>query len=130
MLGKMRPLLQQKVDSNNEKLVIEITKEAFELFNNNNLIDGLKKLIDNLDGVGIATASYIGALMRPDLCPIMYDEVIQEITNTKIKYDFKTYIKIQKKIIEIIDNINNLKFFKNPITAEEVSRIFFLKIEI
>ena len=117
MLGKMRPL-QKKVDGNDPNTVINITKEAFLLLEScassklrqksGNLIEGLKKLIDNLDGIGIATASYIGALVRPDICPIMYDEVIEEITGPKIKYDLKTYIIIQKKIMEIVNNINNI----------------------
>jgi hypothetical protein len=129
MLGKMRPL-QKKVDGNDPNTVIKITKEAFELLQAGNLIEGLKKLIDNLDGIGIATASYIGALIRPDICPIMYDEVIMELTGPKIKYDLKTYIKIQEKIMEIVNNINNINKLnqkKNTITAEEVSRIILIK---
>lgn len=128
MLGKMRPL-QKKVDGNDPNKVITITKEAFTLLKAGNLIEGLKKLIDNLDGIGIATASYIAALVRPDICPIMYDEVIEEMTGPKIKYDLKTYIKIQEKIMGIVNYINNLNKLnqKNIITAEEVSRIIWIK---
>ena len=128
MLGKMRPL-QKKVDGNDPNKVITITKEAFTLLKAGNLIEGLKKLINNLDGIGIATASYIATLVRPDICPIMYDEVIEEITGSKIKYDLKTYIKIQEKIMGIVNYINNLNKLnqKNIITAEEVSRIIWIK---
>jgi len=123
MLGKMRPL-QKKVDGNDPDKVITITKEAVTLLKAGNLIEGLKKLIDNLNGIGIATASYIAALVRPDICPIMYDEVIMELTGPKIKYDLKTYLKIQEKIIEIANNINQKK---KIITAEEISRIIWIK---
>jgi hypothetical protein len=126
MLGKMRPL-QKKVDGNDPNKVITITKEAFTLLKAGNLIEGLKKLIDNLDGIGIATASYIATLVRPDICPIMYDEVIEEITGPKIKYDLKTYLKIQEKIIETVNNLNNLNQKKYTITAEEISRIIWIK---
>jgi hypothetical protein len=134
MLGKMRPL-QKKVDGNDPEKVINTTKEAFLLLKENNLIEGLKKLIDNLDGIGIATASYIGALVRPDIYPIMYDEVIIELTGPKIKYDLKTYIKIQEKIMEIANNINNLNNLnklnklnkKQIITAKEISLIIWIK---
>ena len=139
MLGKMRPL-QKKVDGNDPNKVINITKEAFELLKVGNLIEGLKKLIDNLDGIGIATASYIGALVRPDICPIMYDEVIVELTSTKIKYDLKTYIIIQKKIMgvlrklqisdEIVNyglKVENKQMIPKKISAEEVSRIIWIK---
>ena len=149
MLGKMRPL-QKKVDDNDPNTVINTTKEAFLLLKTGNLIEGLKKLIDNLDGIGIATASYIGALVRPDICPIMYDEVIMELTGPKIKYDLKTYIKIQEKIMgvlcklqtppeimrklpissEKVNHINNLNQKKNIITAEEISRIIWIKGKI
>ena len=128
MLGKMRPL-QKKVDDNDPNTVINTTKEAFTLLKSGNLIEGLKKLIDNLDGIGIATASYIATLVRPDICPIMYDEVIEEITGPKIKYDVKTYLKIQEKIMGIVNYINNLNKLnqKYIITAEEVSRIIWIK---
>ena len=124
----MRPL-QKKVDGNDPDKVIITTKEAFTLLKSGNLIEGLKKLIDNLDGIGIATASYIATLVRPDICPIMYDEVIEEITGPKIKYDVKTYLKIQEKIMGIVNYINNLNKLnqKYIITAEEVSRIIWIK---
>lgn len=74
--GKMRPL-QKLVDSNDEKIVISTSIEAIKLFKENNWEGGLKILENNLKGVGIATASYIGSLIRPDLCPIMSDEDIK-----------------------------------------------------
>jgi hypothetical protein len=60
----------------------------------------------------------------------MYDEVIEEITGPKIKYDLKTYLKIQEKIIETVNYLNNLNKLnqkKNIITSEEISRIIWIK---
>ena len=103
--GVMRPILLKQITNNDPELVISSTKIAIQLLNSGDWIKGLEKLINNLNGVGIATASYIGAIVRPDLCPIMSDEVI-EIINGKIDYTMKCYKLIQKTLVEKAAKLN------------------------
>jgi len=119
--GKMRPL-QKRIDNNDPNIVKSCTKKAIKLLDDGKWIDGLKVMIDELDGVGIATASYIAALVRPDLCPVMSDEIIQLCSNDKIVYSFAVYKKIQKKLFVKITNLNlkNSVFSWNMLNTEIV----------
>ena len=119
--GKMRPL-QKRIDNNDPNIVKSCTKKAIKLLDDGKWIDGLKVMIDELDGVGIATASYIAALVRPDLCPIMSDEIIQLFSNDKIVYSLAVYKKIQKKLFVKITNLNlkNSVFSWNMLNTEIV----------
>lgn len=109
--GKMRPL-QKLVDSNDEKVVISTSVEAIKLFKENNWEGGLKILQNNLKGVGVATASYIGMLIRPDLCPIMSDEAIKYALKLGMKdkisgYTMKIYKIVQNTLFEKANFLNN-----------------------
>ena len=109
--GKMRPL-QKLVDSNDEKVVISNSIEAIKLFKEDNWEGGLKILQNNLKGVGVATASYIGSLIRPDLCPIMSDEAIKYALKLGAKdkipgYTLKIYKIVQSALFEKAIFLNN-----------------------
>lgn len=119
--GKMRPL-QKRIDNNNPNIVKSCTKKDVMLLDDGKWIDSLNVLIDELDGVGIATASYIAALVRPDLCPIMSDEIIQLFSNDKIVYSLAVYKKIQKNLFVKITNLNlkNLGVLWNMLNTEMV----------
>ena len=127
--GKFRPSLQKKIDGNNPDIVISSTKDAIKLLHDGNWQAGLKVLIDNLDGVGIATASYIGAIVRPDLCPIMSDEVIQLICE-KLDYTMKCYKSIQNVLVEKAIKLNSHHTSKKDDiywTPYLVGEVLFLK---
>jgi hypothetical protein len=127
--GKFRPSLQKKIDGNNPDIVISCTKDAIKLLNDGNWQASLKVLIDNLDGVGIATASYIGAIVRPDLCPIMSDEVIQLICE-KLDYTMKCYKSIQNVLVEKAVKLNShhtSKKYDIYWTPYLVGEVLFLK---
>jgi len=127
--GKFRPSLQKKIDGNNPEIVISSTKDAIKLLHDGNWQAGLKVLIDNLDGVGIATASYIGAIVRPDLCPIMSDEVIQLICG-KLDYTMKCYKSIQNVLVEKAAKLNSHHTSKKDDiywTPYLVGEVLFLK---
>jgi hypothetical protein len=118
--GKMRPL-QKKIDSNDPNIVKSCSKKAIEFLNDGKWIEGIKVLTEELDGVGIATASYIAALVRPDLCPIMSDPIIELFSN-KLLYSITVYKKIQKELLaKITDlNIKNKDFSWNMLNIEMV----------
>jgi hypothetical protein len=135
--GKMRPL-QKLVDSNDEKVVISTSIEAIKLFKEDNWEGGLKILQNNLKGVGVATASYIGVLIRPDLCPIMSDEAIKYSlklgTKDKIPgYTMKIYKIVQSTLFEkanfLNNNINNSNNSNNKINwnAEMIGKAIWVK---
>jgi hypothetical protein len=129
MRGKFRPSLQKKIDENNPEIVIRCTKDAIKLLNDGNWQAGLKVLIDNLSGVGIATASYIGAIVRPDLCPIMSDEVIKLICG-KLDYTMKCYKSIQNVLFEKAVKLNSHRNSKKDDiywTPYLVGEILFVK---
>jgi hypothetical protein len=119
--GKMRPL-QKRIDNNDPNIVKSCTKKAIKLLDDGKWLNGLKIMIDELDGVGIATASYIAALVRPDLCPIMSDEIIQLFSNDKRGYTLGVYKNIQKNLLVKVTNLNskNLDFSWNMLNAEMV----------
>ena len=109
--GKMRPL-QKLVDSNDEKVVISTSITAIKLFKEDNWEGALKILQNNLKGVGVATASYIGSLIRPDLCPIMSDEAIRYSLKLELKdkipgYTMKIYKILQSTLFEKANFLNN-----------------------
>jgi hypothetical protein len=90
-------------------------------------------------GVGVATASYIGSLIRHDLCPIMSDEAIKYSLKLGVKdkipgYTSKIYKILQHTLFEkanfLNNNINNSNNSnKNKInwTAEMVGKAIWVK---
>ena len=123
--GTFRPRLQKIVDNNDPKLVKIITKKSIKLLYEGLWLEGLKIMIDNLDGIGIATASYIGALVRPDLCSIMSDEIISLFSDGKKLYTIPNYVKIQKALSNKI-TILNQKNNKHNWTLVDIENIFWI----
>jgi hypothetical protein len=121
MRGKMRPL-QKRIDSNDPNIIKTCTKKAIILLLNDSWENAIKILVDELSGVGIATASYICALIRPDLCPIMTDEVIKYFTEkwNGSKYTMKIYKKIQYDLTEIKNR------FKKKWTLEDLGKAIWV----
>ena len=123
--GPMRPSLQKFIDNNDPEIVKLITKKGITLLQEGLWLEGLKVLIDGLKGVGIATSSYIGALVRPDLCFIMSDEIISLFPDRKHSYTVPMYKKIQKELIdrvEILNSINN----EYKWTLVDIENIFWI----
>jgi hypothetical protein len=107
--GPMRPPLQKMIDSNDPENVKLVTKKAIDLLNDGSWLEGLKVLIDGLKGVGISTSSYIGALVRPDLCFIMSDEIISLFSYGKHSYTVPMYKKIQKELVDKVTILNSIE---------------------
>lgn len=104
--GKMRPL-QKIVDSNNNSKVVDCTSRAFALLKAGSWIKGLELLVDELNGIGVATASCIAAPIRPDLCPFMSDEVIESVTDGGPRlYTMECYKRVQKALTDKADWLN------------------------
>jgi hypothetical protein len=106
--GPMRPSLQKMIDGNDPENVKLITKKGLTLLEEGLWLEGLKVLIDGLKGVGIATSSYIGALVRPDLCFIMSDEIISLFSYGKHSYTVPMYKKIQKELVNKVTILNSI----------------------
>jgi hypothetical protein len=121
MRGKMRPL-QKRIDSNDPDIIKMCTKKAITLLLNDSWEEAIHILIDGLSGVGVATASYICAFIRPDICPIMSDEVIQYFIEkwNGTKYTIKIYKKIQHDLIEIKNG------FKKKWTVEDLGKAIWV----
>ena len=123
--GPMRPSLQKMIDGNNQENVKLVTKKAIHLLNDGSWLEGLKVLIDGLKGVGIATSSYIGALVRPDLCFIMSDEIISLFSYGKHSYTIPMYKKIQQELVnkvELLNSVNN----EYKWTLVDIENIFWI----
>lgn len=123
--GKMRPSLQKFIDNNDPETVKLITKKGIALLKEGLWLEGLKVLIDGLKGVGIATSSYIGALVRPDLCFIMSDEIILLFSYGKHSYTVPMYKKIQKELVnksELLNSSNN----EYKWTLVDIENIFWI----
>eukprot|EP01084_Bolivina_argentea_P288515 495204_1 len=109
--GQFRPRLQTLIDSNNNKEVIKCTKNAFKIIKiainkeqtNINDINKLKlsiKTLNNLKGVGVATASLILAIYTKNI-PFMADESMLAVSpGLSLKYDMKTYLNYVAKLVE------------------------------
>ena len=104
--GKMRPI-QHLVDGNSPTQVQAVTEEAFGLIRAGKWEPGLCMLAENLNGVGIATSSYIGAAVRPDLCASMSDEAL-EACGLKRDYDLATYRALRSALSKKVDSLNHL----------------------
>ena len=103
--GKMRPI-QHLVDSNNPAKVESVTEKAFGLLRSGKWESGLCLLANELHGVGIATSSYIGAAVRPDICASMSDEVL-EACGLGRDYDLATYCVLRSKLSQKADALNH-----------------------
>jgi len=75
--GKFRPRLQALVGSNNEDRVKTCSTGALEMLAKNDL-QGAMAALEELRGVGPATASAVLAAVRPDLVAFMSDEAMLE----------------------------------------------------
>jgi hypothetical protein len=125
--GPMRPLLQKFIDDNDPENVKLITKKGITLLQEGMWLEGLKVFIDGLKGVGIATSSYIGALVRPDLCFIMSDEIISLFSYGKHSYTVPMYKKIQKELVskvKLLNSVNN----EYKWTLVDIENIFWIAL--
>jgi hypothetical protein len=104
--GKMRPI-QHLVDGNNPVQVQTVTEESFALIREGKWELGMCMLAENLRGVGIATSSYIGAALRPDLCASMSDEAL-EACGLGRDYDLPTYRALRSALSTKVDSLNHL----------------------
>jgi hypothetical protein len=123
--GKARPL-QALVDSNSSSLVVEVSKQAFELIQQDG--DNWKAAFDQLvklKGVGEATASAILAPIAPESCPFMADEVI-DATCPKRDYTRKTYNILRDAAIAKANSLNAIQS-EHHWTAEDVGKALWTR---
>ena len=101
--GKMRPL-QKLVDSNKDAHVVSVTQSAFKLLRAGNWKACIEQLAD-LKGIGIATASFMAAAIRGDLCPAMADETIEGGGFAR-EYNLATYEQLRAALVSKANALN------------------------
>lgn len=101
--GKPRPYMKH-IQSNTDKQVKDYSMLAFVKSQQGN-VDGAFDELTNLNGLGIAGASAILSLHRPDLCAFMDDEVIEALYDGKRGYTKKIYNDMNVKCCEIAETV-------------------------
>lgn len=102
--GRPRPYMN-KIKANTDKDVKEHSKAAFSAAKASN-IDGAFDELMTLKGVGIAGASAVLSLYRPDLYAFMDDEVVEALYNGKRAYTRAIYDVMNEKCTEIAQSLD------------------------
>lgn len=97
--GKPRPYMKY-IQANTEKAVKDCSKLAFEKAQQGDIDCALKE-ITKLNGLGVAGASAVLSLHRPDLCSFMDDEVIEALYEGKRGYTKAIYKVMNEKCMEL-----------------------------
>lgn len=95
--GKFRPL-QKLVESNAPKDVQNATSRALQCLSEDKWEESFAHLT-RLKGIGVATASAVLCIFRPDLCPFMADEVMESATDSGRDYTMPVYRKMRDSLI-------------------------------
>lgn len=85
--GKFRPRLQTLADSNTEKAVKDASSRAFTYVEKGDLTKALKAL-EELSGIGPATASAVLSIVYPSRCAFMSDEALATVPALKGRVDY------------------------------------------
>uniref|UniRef100_A0A098M168 CG2446 CG2446-PC n=1 Tax=Hypsiglena sp. JMG-2014 TaxID=1550645 RepID=A0A098M168_9SAUR len=102
--GKFRPRLQQLVAANPSKIVEEQTRKAFHQLPD---VEMAVKDLNELKGVGPATASAILAAGAPEIAAFMADEVMETLPGLgPVQYSLKHYLLYMDKIQSCVKKLN------------------------
>ncbi|KAM3826929.1 uncharacterized protein M6D78_015062 [Vipera latastei] len=102
--GKFRPRLQQLVAANPREKVEEHTQKAFHQLPD---VEAAVKELNNLKGVGPATASAILAAGAPEMAAFMADEVMEILPGLgPLHYTLKRYLLYMDKIQSCAEKLN------------------------
>uniref|UniRef100_A0A8C5SXD8 Uncharacterized protein n=1 Tax=Laticauda laticaudata TaxID=8630 RepID=A0A8C5SXD8_LATLA len=102
--GKFRPRLQQLVAANPSKMVEEHTRKAFHQLPD---VEASVKELNELKGIGPATASAILAAGAPEIAAFMADEVMEILPGLgPLQYTLKYYLLYMDKIQSCVKKLN------------------------
>ncbi|XP_032086147.1 uncharacterized protein LOC116517360 [Thamnophis elegans] len=102
--GKFRPRLQQLVAANPSEMVKEHTKKAFRQLPD---IEVAIKKLNELKGIGPATASAILAAGAPEIAAFMADEVMETLPGLgPLQYTLKYYLLYMDRIQNLVKKLN------------------------
>ncbi|CAG9584405.1 unnamed protein product [Danaus chrysippus] len=102
--GKFYPQLSYLIKVNTPRAVVQETKKAFKKLPN---IESAMTALNNLKGVGIATASALLTAARPEIAPFMADECVQAIPEMEgSDYTAKEYLNFVQHILNVCDRLN------------------------
>ena len=104
--GVFRPTLMGLIRRNDNKSVVDITKDGFKAAELN-VVEGLDVLCQ-LKGVGPATASVILSVYLPSEVPFMSDEAMDAILGLPRLYTKPQFIQFQKAILEKTEELGSL----------------------
>ncbi|EDV28232.1 hypothetical protein TrispH2_002343 [Trichoplax sp. H2] len=133
--GKFRPGLGQMIKKNEDKQVIDISKEAFSKLPDR--LAACNKLTE-LKAVGPATASAILCAACPESVPFMADESMAGVASLgMIKYDISYFNKYTQKIVDRAKKLNKAEESDNwnahkvelALWAAEISTKFNIPLE-
>ena len=96
--GVFRPTLMGLIRRNDNKSVVDVTKNGFKAAELN-VVEGLDVLCQ-LKGVGPATASVILSVYLPSEVPFMSDEAMDAILGLPRQYTKPQFIQFQKAMFE------------------------------
>ena len=103
--GVFRPTLMGLIRRNDNKSVVDITREGFKAAEIN-VGDGLD-ILCQLKGVGPATASAILSVYLPSEVPFMSDEAMDAALGLPRLYTKAQFILFQKALIEKVDQLDS-----------------------
>ena len=96
--GMFRPTLMGLIKRNDNKIVVDVTKSAFEAADKDTS-DSLD-ILCKLQGVGPATASAILSVYLPLEVPFMSDEAMDAVVGLPRLYTKAKFVQFQKAVIE------------------------------
>ncbi|XP_063171319.1 uncharacterized protein LOC134505510 [Candoia aspera] len=103
--GKFRPRLQQLVATNSSEMVEKHTRKAFHRLPD---VEAAVKELNELKGVGPATASAILAAGAPEMAAFMADEVVESLPGLgPLQYTLKHYLLYLDGIQSRAKKLNN-----------------------
>ena len=103
--GVFRPTLMGLIRRNDNKSVVDITKDGFKAAELN-VGEGLDVLCQ-LKGVGPATASVILSVYLPSEIPFMSDEAMDAVLGLPRQYTKPQFIKFQKTLLEKTEELGS-----------------------
>lgn len=110
VVGKSRPSIRKLLQSNSDEQVAQHTQQAIRMAkkakqdNEDEINDALAEL-EQLKGIGPATASAVLSLVNPSVFSFMYDEVI-DCFMPKRDYKRSTYLCVRKECQRISISLN------------------------
>ncbi|KAJ8903593.1 hypothetical protein NDN08_004697 [Rhodosorus marinus] len=127
--GKFRPRLQKLADSNTEKAVTDTSSRAFSYVKKGDLTKALKAL-EELSGIGPATASAVLSIVCPSRCAFMSDEALAAAPalNGRVDYTNKAFKLFQEDMISKSRQLEELSPHKQKWTPVMVENAIWSSI--